>query len=99
MHMYAPCASPSLGAWMTGMPMSLRSSLEVSRISGVILEVCCAFENAFLRSPSARACWYSSMALSLRAMRSSMVPAFITLGLPSKTNDGSMPASMRFAVR
>ena len=83
---------------MTGMPMRVRSSLEVARISGVILEVCCALENAFFMSPSARACSYSIFAFSLRAMRSSMVPALSSLGFPSKTKEGSMPFSMRLDV-
>ena len=79
--------------------MSLRSSLELSSISGVILDVCCALENAFFMSPSARAASYSSLAFSLRAILSSMVPDFSSLGFPSKTNEGSMPASIRLAVR
>ena len=80
------------------MPSRVSSSFEVSRMSGVMRDVCCALENAFLRSPSSSACWYSTIAFSLRAMRSSMVPAFISFGFPSKTNDGSMPASIRLAV-
>ena len=79
--------------------MSLRSSFELSRISGVILDVCWAFEKAFLRSPSANAASYSSFAFSLRAILSSIVPDFSSFGFPSKTNEGSIPASMRFAVR
>ena len=97
-HMYAPWASPSLGAWITGMPISVSSSFEVDRMSGVILEVCCALEKAFCISPSLSACSYSSFAFSRLAMRSSMVPALSSLGLPSKTNAGSMPFSIRFAV-
>ena len=81
------------------MPMSLRSSLELSSISGVILDVCWALENAFFMSPSARAASYSSLAFSLRAILSSMVPDLSSFGLPSNTKDGSMPASMRLAVR
>ena len=98
-HMYAPWASPSLGAVTIGSPRRPISSLEDSRISGVILEVCWALVNALRVSPSSTAFCHSFSAFSLLSFLSLRVPIFSSCGFPSKTNIGSMPDSMRLAVR